>query len=124
MARDRNVLWEIHLRITSGAPVSIACKRDGERLTQGVARMTTPAEALQLLETLLERFERGNQLFITARAHDSSLSMWSTGSKAAGLYWCAAALGQLWPTGISARSRSCEPRPSAAEILLGRAFAS
>jgi hypothetical protein len=47
------------------------------------------------LELLLEPFARGDQLFITARGHDSKISMWTTASRAAGLYWCAAALSQL-----------------------------
>ncbi|MET0339374.1 MAG: hypothetical protein ABW252_00145 [Polyangiales bacterium] len=55
---------------------------------------------MRRIEALLGEFAQGHQLFITARTHDNardtSLSMWITASKAAGLYWCAAALGQLW----------------------------
>ena len=89
-------LWEIHLRIRAEGPVSIACKRGGERLTEGVMKMSTPSDALQMLELLLEHFAEGDELFITARTHGTSLSMWSTQSRAVGLYWCAAALSQLW----------------------------
>jgi hypothetical protein len=89
-------LWEIHLRIPAEGPVSISCKRGGQRLTDGVTRTSTPAEALRTLGLLLEPFQEGDQLFITARSHGSSLSMWSTQSRAVGLYWCATALSQLW----------------------------
>ena len=65
-------------------------------------RIGTPCDALRRIEDLLREFAHGHQLFITARTHDhtrdTSLSMWTTASKAVGLYWCAAALGQLWRT--------------------------
>lgn len=90
-------LWEIHLRIPAEGPVSIACKRGGERLTKGVVQLSTPADVLQTLEQMLEAFAEGDALFLTARTHGgTSLSMWSTQSRAVGLYWCAAALSQLW----------------------------
>ena len=96
MAGEPSGLWEIHLRIPADGPVAVACKRGGDRLLNGVVRLSTPAEALELLERLLAVFREGDQLFITARTHDTSLSMWSTRSRAAGLYWCATALSQLW----------------------------
>jgi len=95
MASAPSVLWEIHLRVPPGGPVSLWCKRGGERLTNGVVR-TTPIDALSLLGVLLADFAHGDQLFVTARAGDSKMSMWTTCSRAAGLYWCAAALTQLW----------------------------
>lgn len=58
--------------------------------------MSTPSDALRLLETSLMKFAEGDELFITARAEDSTLSMWRTESRAAGLYWCASALTKLW----------------------------
>lgn len=76
--------------------MAISCKRAGERLTPGVLRAPSPAHALRILDQLLLGFAYGDQLFITARCHDSTMSMWTTGSRAAGLYWCAAALTQLW----------------------------
>lgn len=92
--------------------MSVCAKRAGEKLTPGVVQLPSPSEALQLLEHLLSSFTHGDSLFITARTHDSSMSMWNTCSKAAGLYWCAAALGQLWqvhktlPPLRSARTRT------------------
>ena len=92
-------LWEIHLRIPAQGPVAVAGKRAGTRLAgDGVLRMSTPCAALRQIEALLREFGTGDQLFITARTHDTSLSMWVTTSKAIGLYWCATALGQLWRT--------------------------
>lgn len=96
MTTEPSGLWEIHLRIPADGPVSIAAKRGGERLTNDVMQMSTPAAALQMLERLLEAFAEGDELFITARTHGTSLSLWSTQSRAVGLYWCAAALSQLW----------------------------
>lgn len=76
----------------------------------GVVRMSTPGEALSLLERVLHGFREGDQLFITARTHDTSLSMWSTHSRAAGLYWCATALSQLWrPRGSSSFDKPRSP---------------
>ena len=90
-------LWEIHLRIPAEGPVAIASKRGGKSLVgEGVIRLATPFAALRQIEALLSEFGQGDQLFITARTHDTALSMWSTTSKAVGLYWCATALGQLW----------------------------
>ncbi|MET0343956.1 MAG: hypothetical protein ABW252_23280 [Polyangiales bacterium] len=93
-------LWEVHLRIPPRGPVASATKRAGERLTHRIVRTGTPCDALRRIEELLCEFAHGDQLFITARTHDNScdttLSMWTTTSKAVGLYWCATALGQLW----------------------------
>jgi hypothetical protein len=89
-------LWELHLRIADSGPVAVSCKHGGERVTPGVLQVATPCGAIKLIEQLLATFGPGDQLFITARSPDCSLSMWTTTSKAAGLYWCAAALGQLW----------------------------
>ena len=89
-------LWEVHIRVPPDGPLAIACKRGGEQITPGVIRPSSPCDALRLVDNLLARFDSGDQLFITARGHDSKLSMWSTHSRSVGLYWCAAALSQLW----------------------------
>jgi hypothetical protein len=89
-------LWQVHLRIPERGPVAISVMRGECRITDGVIRPSTPGDALRMLEQLLEPFGRGDQLFITARAKDSRLSMWRTQSKATALYWCASALSKLW----------------------------
>jgi hypothetical protein len=76
--------------------VAISCKRGGESVSHGVAQTSTPGDALRLIEGLLTTFREGDQLFITARASDSNMSMWRTASKATGLYWCASVLAKLW----------------------------
>jgi hypothetical protein len=96
VTREPTDLWEIHLRIPEHGPVAVACKHGGASVTDGVARVSTPTETLRMLEDLLQQCDDGEQLFITARTHDSALSMWRTSSKAAGLYWCASALAKLW----------------------------
>jgi len=93
---EQDRLWELHLRIPNEGPVSISGKHGGGTITEGVARVSTPTDALRFIESLLVGFREGDQLFITARAHDSNLSMWRTASKATGLYWCASALAKLW----------------------------
>lgn len=89
-------LWEVHLRVPTEGPVAVSCKRGGTSVSHGVARASTPSDALQLIEAMLATFSDGDQLFITARASDSHLSMWRTQSKGTGLYWCASALAKLW----------------------------
>jgi len=109
MPRAPAALWEVHVRVPPGGTVSLWCKRSGDRLTNGVVRMNTPADTLRLLELLLETFAHGDQLFITARAGDSKMSMWTTSSRAAGLYWCAAALAQLWRSPTELALAAAEP---------------
>lgn len=72
--------------------------RGDRRVTDGVARPSTPGDALRLLEQILEPFCRGEQVFLTARSEDSRLSMWRAQSKSTALYWCASALSKLWHT--------------------------
>lgn len=96
--------------------MSVWCKRSGERITNGVVRLNTPAHALRLLDQLLERFVHGDELFITARAGDSKMSMWTTGSRAAGLYWCAAALAQLWKMPVEQGSETARSLPPPAPV--------
>jgi hypothetical protein len=99
-------LWELHIRIPSDGDVAISGKHGGGTITDGVTRVSTPSDALRLMEELLVGFAEGDQLFITARTQDSNLSMWRTASKATGLYWCASALAQLWRP---LRRKSAEP---------------
>ena len=109
MSQEPTRLWEIHLRVPADGPLAISCKHGGESVSHGVARMSTPGDALRLIEALLMNFSEGDQLFITARASDSNLSMWRTESKGTGLYWCASALAKLWRSS----SRSARPeRPT------------
>ncbi|MDB4972921.1 MAG: hypothetical protein JWN48_1262 [Myxococcaceae bacterium] len=118
-------LWEVHLRIPDRGPVALACKRGGERLTDDVLRLPTPADVLRRLEHLLERFAEGDQLFVTARTHDSALSMWRTNCKSAGLYWCASALAKLWRSDTCPHEYDEEKVPlvakSSGQLELGRA---
>lgn len=95
MRTEPATLWEVHIRVPTDGPLAIACKRGGERVTPGVIRPLSPGDALRIVDSLLARFDAGDHLFITARGHDSKLSMWSTHSRSVGLYWCAAALTQL-----------------------------
>jgi hypothetical protein len=108
-------LWEIHLRIPTHGPVAVSCKHGGESVSNGVARTSTPGDALRLIESLLTTFNEGDQLFITARASDSNLSMWRTESKGTGLYWCASVLAKLWRTTTQA-ARPALPRRQAHRI--------
>jgi hypothetical protein len=96
-------LWQVHLRIPERGPVAVAVMRGEEHMTDGVVRPKTPSDALDMLEQLLEPFQNGEQLFITARTNNAQLSMWRTQSKATALYWCASALAKLW------RSPDVEP---------------
>jgi hypothetical protein len=54
---------------------------------------------------VLAPFTSGDRLFITARGDESPISMWTTGSRSAGLYWCAAAIAKLWLPGKLALER-------------------
>jgi len=103
-------LWEVHLRIPTHGPVAISCKHGGESVSNGVAQTSTPGDALRLIEALLTSFRAGDQLFITARASDSNLSMWRTESKGTGLYWCASALAKLWRSSTQAVGSARPPR--------------
>lgn len=105
---EPTTFWEVHIRVPVGGPVAIACKRGGERLTPEVVRFVQPADALGVLNRMLEQFRSGDELFVTARGHDSRLALWSTHSRSAGLYWCAAAISQLY----SASLRGPAPQPS------------
>jgi hypothetical protein len=106
VAKESAQLWEVHLRVPTDGPLAISCKRGGESVSHGVARTSTPADALRLIEALLMNFSEGDQLFITARASDSHLSMWRTESKGTGLYWCASVLAKMWR---SSTSKAAEP---------------
>jgi hypothetical protein len=103
---ELTTLWEVHIRVPVEGAVAIACKRGGERLTPEVVRFVQPSDALGVLKRMLERFRNGDELFVTARGHDSRLSMWSSRSRSAGLYWCATAISQLYGASLGSLTQS------------------
>jgi len=101
----------VHLRIATEGVVAVTCKHAGAQLTNGVVRCAHRSDALRLLEDMLKPFATGDQLFIVVRDQESRISLWSTISRAAGLYWCASALAQLWTPALRASSAE-QPRLS------------
>jgi len=110
VSQEPTQLWEVHLRVPTEGPVAVSCKRGGTSVSHGVARASTPSDALRLIEGLLASFSEGDQLFITARASDSNLSMWRTESKGTGLYWCASVLAKLWRCSTGKGAPAAAPR--------------
>jgi hypothetical protein len=120
VATALTTLWEIHIRVPAQGPVAVACKRGGERLTNDVVRPTSPSEALRVIELLLAPFRSGDRLFVTARGHDSKLSMWSTSSRSTALYWCAAAVAKLW---LPVKQRGSAPASTSVSAQQNRTVA-